>query len=150
MVVSNGFDKSLTILIKQLHDIQSAVFSPNTAEVAPALHEVVICSVGQVIERGRRCQESVRAAAESSDSRFSVLQHCLVALEHTLGNFWSSALQRDLRERRVTQGSVWLALLTTPLKCKIKKRHHVYKCPLWDKKYKLPEETRSHKLLTPK
>lgn len=31
----------------------------------------------------------------------SVLQHCLVALEHTLGNLCSSAFQRNLRETRV-------------------------------------------------
>lgn len=35
---------------------------------------------------------------------FSVLQHCLVALEHTLGNLGGSALQRHLREREVEQG----------------------------------------------
>jgi len=33
--------------------------------------------------------------------RRSVLQHRLVVLENTLVNFWSSALQRDLRKRRV-------------------------------------------------
>lgn len=44
----------------------------------------------------------------------SILQHYLVALEHTLGNLWSSALQRDLRERRVERvlNRIWPEILS--------------------------------------
>ena len=71
---------------------------PTQQDAAPALREVVMWFVGRVRESRRRSQESARAAAGSmSMGCFSVLQHRLVALEHTLGDLWSSALQRDLR-----------------------------------------------------
>lgn len=57
---------------------------------------------------GEGGQDKVLGVLEGSgwvvDGCFSVLQHRLVALEHTLGNLRSSALQRHLRERGVEQG----------------------------------------------
>lgn len=77
---------------------------PTQQEAAPALSEGVIWFVGQVRGSGKRRRESARGSGrvDVRGGRRSVLQHRLVALEHTLGNFWSSALQRHLREREST------------------------------------------------
>lgn len=65
---------------------------PTQHEAALALRELVTWFIGQVREKVPGfCEGSGRVHVWV----FSVLQYCLVALEHTLGNLWSSALQRD-------------------------------------------------------
>lgn len=70
--------------------------------MAPALLDGVTWSEGQVRAGGGR-GEGGRARmggwAGASLGGSSVLQHGLVALEHTLRDLGSSALQRHLRER---------------------------------------------------
>lgn len=47
---------------------------------------------------GEREQQKTTLGALRGSGFCSVLQHGLVALEHTLGDLWSSAFQRDLVE----------------------------------------------------
>lgn len=94
---------------------------PTQQEAAPALSEGVIWFVGQVRGSGKRRQESARGSGrvDVRGGRRSVLQHRLVALEHTLGNFWSSALQRHLREREHRRaGSTSFHFYARPSTCK--------------------------------
>lgn len=97
-VVKTGQKSSLTILIKELNDIQSAASGPDTAGSGSCTEWScnMVGGSGEG-EAGRGARSLRGAAAGSTSGRLSVLQHRLVALEHTLGNFWSSALQRHLR-----------------------------------------------------
>lgn len=84
---------------------------PTLQEVAPAQDEVVIWSAGQVREVPGVCEGSGRV-----NVRGSVLQHRLVALEHTLGNLWSSALQGDLQGEESGEGLNMISFISCSVK----------------------------------
>ena len=100
-VVKTGQKSSLSILITELNDIQSAASRPDTAGSGSRTewrcNMVRGSGEGEQEEAPGVC-EGQRPGRRRGGGRLSVLQHRLVALEHTLGNFWSSALQRHLRE----------------------------------------------------
>lgn len=117
-------DKCLSVLITELDDrVGSLVFRPSTAGGGLCVESGCggVCGSGEGeqerVPGGWEAEMAVgRASAVSNASPpvciwGSVLQHCLVALEYTLGNLWSSALQGDLRGRqagRVTATHAWM------------------------------------------
>lgn len=136
-----GQKSSLTILVKELNDIQSAASRPDTAGSGSCTEWR--CNMVRGSGEGER--EEAPGVGEGQQpgrrpgggGRRSVLQHRLVALEHTLGNFRSSALQRHLREREHRRaGSTSFHFYARPSTCRKRfwRTNQCRRCPLWDMK----------------